>query len=243
MKISTDFFVYPWESPTENNCNTYIVGKEKKVMIDPGHYHLLPQLEKKMKEDGLSFDDIDLVLVTHPHPDHMEGISAWNQRQSLVAMHPDAINFLERFGRFWDDVTNRPFSEINVDFFLTEGNLNVGRHTFKVIHTPGHAPGSLCFYWEDAKVLFSGDVIFVQSFGRFDLPGSDPMALIQSIEKLSQLDAELLAPGHGPLLKGRGSVKENFYLVLSIFQQMIAREMQQNNARFPGFTNGHGGRE
>ncbi|SFM64833.1 MBL fold metallo-hydrolase [Thermodesulforhabdus norvegica] len=238
MKLTDEFFVYPWESMTENNCNSYVIGKKEKILIDPGHYHLLPRLEQKMKEDGISFDDISLVLVTHPHPDHMEGIAAWNQRPALIALHPDALDFIEQFGQIWEDATGKTLPKFEVDFFVTEGNLKVGPYSFQVIHTPGHAPGSLSFYWEDGRVLFTGDVIFVQSFGRFDLPGADPVALIQSIEKLVQLDTEFLAPGHGPMLQGRGSVKENFYIVLGLFQQMVAREMKKNNEVLQGFPEG-----
>lgn len=236
MRLTDEFFVYPWESVAENNCNTYVIGKKEKILIDPGHHHLLPRLEQKMKKDGISLDDVSLVLVTHPHPDHMEGIAAWNQRSALTAMHPDALDFIEKFGKIWEDATGKTLPKFDIDFFLTEGTLKVGDNSFQVIHTPGHAPGSLSFYWENGKVLFTGDVIFVQSFGRFDLPGADPVALVQSIEKLVQLDTEFLAPGHGPMLQGRGAVKENFYIVLGLFQQMVAREMRQNNGILANFS-------
>lgn len=228
MRVLPNLLVFPWESMTENNCNTYVISGDKNILIDPGHYHLLPQLERKMRRDGLFFDDIDLVLATHPHPDHIEGAAAWNDKDCLIAAHLDAVEFMERYKEFWEDTTRRTLPVINFDFLLKEGKLKVGEHTLRVIGTPGHCPGSVCFFWEEGKVLFSGDVIFFQSFGRFDLPGGDPLELFQSIEKLVQIDAEVLAPGHGPAIQGRGSVKQNFYIVLELFQQMVAEEVKRN---------------
>lgn len=224
MRITEHLFYYPWESITENNCNSYVVWGSKKVLIDPGHLHLLDHLERGMLSDGLSLNDIDLIIVTHPHPDHFEAISRWSGTPAMVAMHRDSKIFLEEFARLWQETTGKVLPSFNVDFFVKAGTLKVGEHTFRIIETPGHAPGSICIYLEGDKVLFSGDVIFARSFGRFDLPGGDPLQLIKSIEQLLELDVEILAPGHGPLIKGRGSVKENFYLVLALFQQMFAQE-------------------
>lgn len=224
MRITEHLFYYPWESITENNCNSYVIWGKRKVLIDPGHLHLLDNLEKAMASDSLSLNDIDLVMVTHPHPDHFEAISRWVGTSTMVAMHRDSKVFLEEFAKLWQETTGKTLPLFPVDFFLKSGMLKVGEHSLRIIETPGHAPGSICIYLEGDKVLFSGDVIFARSFGRFDLPGGDPLQLIKSIEQLMELDVEILAPGHGPLIKGRGSVKENFYIVLALFQQMFAQE-------------------
>ena len=224
MKLTDRLFYYPWESLTENNCNSYVVNGKRKILIDPGHLHLLDKLTKSMASDGLSLDDIDLVIVTHPHPDHFEAIARWAGTSTLVAAHRDAKIFLEDFARLWQETTGRTLPNFTIDFFLQPGTLQVGEHTFRVIETPGHAPGSICLYLENERALFSGDVIFAKSFGRFDLPGGDPVQLIKSIERLLELDVEILAPGHGPVIKGRGAVRENFYLVFALFQQMLSQE-------------------
>ncbi len=228
MKVLPNLYFYPWESMTENNCNTFVIKGKTNILIDPGHYHLLHELQRKMTGDGLSFDDIDLVLVTHPHPDHIEGIAYWNSMDTVVAIHKEAHEFIEKYRSFWEEATGKTMPHFNVDIFLKEGTLRAGGNTIQVIYTPGHAPGSVCFFWEESKVLFSGDVVFAQSFGRFDLPGADPVLLLQSLEKLVSLDVDVLAPGHGPIIQGKGAVKENFYIVLGLFQQTVMKSMQNN---------------
>ena len=79
--------------------------------------------------------------------------------------------------------------------------------------TPGHSPGSICLYWPDRKVLFTGDVVFNQSIGRTDLPGGSSGDLKKSIIRLSKLDVEYLLTGHGEMVTGREKVQENFHMI------------------------------
>jgi glyoxylase-like metal-dependent hydrolase (beta-lactamase superfamily II) len=87
------------------------------------------------------------------------------------------------------------------DRFLTEGEVvSFGDHSFKVLHCPGHAPGHVVFYNDEAKFAHVGDVLFHGSVGRTDLPGGDHAALMHSIkEKLLPLGDEIgFICGHGP---------------------------------------------
>jgi glyoxylase-like metal-dependent hydrolase (beta-lactamase superfamily II) len=69
---------------------------------------------------------------------------------------------------------------------------------FRVLHTPGHTPGSICLYLPERTLLFSGDTLFAGSFGRYDLPGGDPRLLRQSLHRLATLPPETrVLPGHG----------------------------------------------
>ena len=86
----------------------------------------------------------------------------------------------------------------------------MGDLSFKVIHTPGHSPGSICLYWTEQKALFTGDVIFHQGVGRTDLPGGSGQELKDSITRISRLEVDYLLPGHGDLISGREPVKRNF---------------------------------
>ena len=96
------------------------------------------------------------------------------------------------------------------DILLQEGELNVGDLKFQVVHTPGHSPGSVCLYWPDKKVLFTGDVVFNQGVGRMDLPGGNGQNLKQSIRTISRLDVDYLLSGHGDPVAGREHVNANF---------------------------------
>jgi glyoxylase-like metal-dependent hydrolase (beta-lactamase superfamily II) len=118
-------------------------------------------------------------------------------------------------------VTARPFidapdflaNHLEPDFFLAEGDRRIGDTTIEVIATPGHLPGSFCFYWPDCRALFTGDVIFSQSIGRTDLPGGSGKLLKESIQRLSTLDVDCLLPGHGAPVAAPDAVRENFRLV------------------------------
>jgi hydroxyacylglutathione hydrolase len=79
-----------------------------------------------------------------------------------------------------------------------------------VIHSPGHSPGSVCFFWPDEKVLFTGDVVFKGGIGRTDLPGGNGQALKESIKRIATLDAEYVLSGHGDIVTGKDGVKANF---------------------------------
>ena len=217
MKLKERLYAYPWESMTENNCNAYLIDGPVRTLIDPGHAHALHHLEAQMAQDGFTFEDLHLAVATHPHPDHCEGLLALQKLGVKVTMHREAETFIRNFSTQWEQMTGKKMPEFRMDFHLKEGGLELGTEHLQVLYTPGHAPGSICLYWEEERVLFSGDVVFAQSVGRVDLPGGDAELLLRSIEKLMPLDVELLCPGHGPWIEGKGAVKENFYLIRQYF--------------------------
>lgn len=73
MKIFDHLDAFLWHSPTANNCNAYLISDDKKILVDPGHYHLLAHVRDNLSRLSLSPEDIDVVIITHGHPDHMEG--------------------------------------------------------------------------------------------------------------------------------------------------------------------------
>ncbi len=81
--------------------------------------------------------------------------------------------------------------------------LTTKNYTFKVLHTPGHTPGSICLYDEKKGVLISGNTFFGFCIGRTDLPGGSEKDLFNSLKTLSSLSIELLLPGHGEPVKGK----------------------------------------
>lgn len=221
MKLLDSLYAYPWESMAENNCNSYLIAGEVPVLIDPGHHHLFPHLREAMAADGFHPEDIKLIVATHAHPDHFEAIVDFLDLETRIALHPEAEKFIEEYGEHFFRMLGMSLPPYRVDFHLVEGELTVGEHRLQVIHTPGHAPGSISLYWPEHKALFAGDVIFSQSLGRTDLPGGNGALLKETIDHLADLQVHLLLPGHGPVVQGIGEVKRNFHLVKSMFYGMM----------------------
>jgi len=205
VKVTEGLYAFLWNSPVENNCNAFLVRGGKNVLIDPGHRHLFRHVEEGLRRLGTDVSSVDLVIVTHGHPDHIEGLRMF-RKPTLLAMGEEEYRFLlERGGG--------GATEFAPDIFLREGELTVGDLSFEVLLTPGHSPGSISLYWKDRKALFTGDVVFSKGIGRTDLPGGAGRKLRESIERLKGLDVEFLLPGHGETVRGREAVRRNFQFI------------------------------
>jgi len=217
MKLDSDLYAYPWMSMQENNCNTYLLGGDVPVLIDPGHQHLVKNLIAQMEKDKNRLEDIRLIIATHVHPDHFEASQTFARAGVLMAMHPEEEKFLKEVGSEFYRAFGGEMPDMKVDFFLKEGQLKVGSTTLQVLHTPGHSPGSISLYWPEKKALFTGDAVFYMGVGRTDLPGGDGHLLRESIERLSRLDAEWLLSGHGEVIRGKRNIQQNFRYIRTNF--------------------------
>jgi len=221
MKLDSDLYAYPWVSMQENNCNSYFIGGDVPVLIDPGHQHLVKNLINQMEKDKNRFEDIRLIFATHVHPDHFEATQTFARAGVLLALHPEEEKFMKEAGGEFYRGFGMEMPEIKVDFFLKEGELKLGTKTLQVLHTPGHSPGSISLYWPEKKALFTGDVVFAMGVGRTDFPGGDGNLLRDSIERLARLDAEWLLSGHGEVLKGKKNIQRNFSYVRTNFFEYL----------------------
>ena len=193
---------------TANNCNTFFISGEKRILVDPGHYHLFDHVRDELSRLSLSPEDIEIVIITHGHPDHMEGVKLFQKTDALIAVSSWEMEFIKTVAPHYGEVLGIP--EFEPGILLQEGDLKIGDLKFEVIHTPGHSPGSVCLYWADRKTLFTGDVVFDQGIGRTDLPGGNGEKLKESIRKISRLDVDYLLTGHGDIVAGKEAVKQNF---------------------------------
>ncbi len=224
MLLTGNIYWYPWEG-YGNNCNTYLLAGEKNVLVDPGHLRnesresCMDALERKVKADGFSFEDIHLIICTHGHPDHYESASFLREKSGArIAIHKDEEPMLQAMAGIYRERQGDNAPDLNPDIFLDEGDLEVGDLAIKVIHTPGHSPGSVCFYLPNENALISGDTVFRSSIGRTDLPGGDMEAMRESVDKLSLLDnVQLLLPGHMDQVEGEENVKRNFQTIKNFF--------------------------
>ncbi|MGQ9646686.1 MAG: MBL fold metallo-hydrolase [Thermodesulfobacteriota bacterium] len=217
MKLQNDLYAYLWRDPYENNCNTYVIKGDKTVLIDPGHTRHLKKVFDQMEEDGLAPEKIDLVLITHSHPDHMEGVEVFRDKTVRIAMGKEEERYLLESGKMLFDMMGMPFPNIRIDFYLKEGELRLGNQEFRIYQSPGHSPGSLTIYWPERKALFTGDVVFLGGIGRTDFLEGNSKSLMESIERLSCLDTELILPGHGDLVMGKELVLQNYEFIRQNF--------------------------
>jgi len=179
--------------------NTVIIYDSKTLesfLLDPGsRSHEVENFisKKKLK--------LKAVILTHSHLDHIGAVELYRNKYNLdYYMHPQDKSVLvtaeascRRYGLPTFDVPN-PKEAIA----LKEGMvLSLGECTLKVIETPGHTPGGVCFHSQD--FLFSGDTLFAGSIGRTDLPGGNTGVLQKSLKKLLKLsDNTVVVCGHGP---------------------------------------------
>ena len=151
MKLEKDLYTYLWQNPDENNCNTYVIDGEMTVLIDPGHSRHVERIFHQMEEDGFSSEKIDLVIITHSHPDHMEGLEVFAHKPIKIAMSRAEERYLLENGRFLFEMMGQPIPKFRIDFYLKEGELHLGKKIFRIYKTPGHSPGSLSIYWPGGR--------------------------------------------------------------------------------------------
>ena len=182
---------------------TYVVWDETNecVIIDPGCHSESEKgrLEKFIETNGLK---PTMLLNTHGHFDHIMGNAFVAKRWNIIThIHSGDNSYLERCAGYGEmfgyKIDEAPRNTIG----LADGQiLKIGNSYLKVMHTPGHSRGGVCFYNEEDKIIFSGDSLFAGSIGRTDLPGGDYDQLMESLlDRLVKLGDEYkVYPGHGP---------------------------------------------
>lgn len=210
MKVFDGLHAFMWDSMMANNCNTYLIDGPVRVLIDPGHEAHFNHVVKSLDALELGIGDIDLVICTHGHPDHLEGAKWFKNERAQVTLHEVEWQFLsDMAGRRWGAMVAPP-DGIIPGFLLKEGPFNLEGLELEIFHTPGHSPGSICIYWPEKKVLFTGDLIFAEGLGRVDLPGGDSNLIKDSILHMKTLDTRWIMPGHGEYVSGEDEVRETF---------------------------------
>ncbi len=182
--------------------NTYLVYNDngKALIIDPGCYFTAEHEMLKNFMEEKKLQPVQL-LNTHCHLDHVFGNKWVHKTYGLeLYIHPEEekmLAFAPQSGLKW----GIPFDNyVGPLHFLHEGDtIKLDEDEFQILLTPGHSPGSLCFYNKQQGFVIAGDVLFLESIGRTDLPYGNHETLLSSIrEKLFVLpDETVVYNGHG----------------------------------------------
>ncbi|MCQ2144807.1 MAG: MBL fold metallo-hydrolase [Bacteroidales bacterium] len=185
----------------QSNCIVLWDAAGKCVVVDPGFIDKEEKAElyDHFREEGLTPEKI---FLTHGHFDHIYGVAELVKDYGIpVYMAPQEKELVAAQGQsaalFGLPKPDCSFETVDI----ADGEIvSVGDMNFKVIATPGHTPGGVCWYEEKAKLILTGDTLFAGSIGRTDMPGGDYDAIIRSLlEKLMQIDGDVdVLPGHGP---------------------------------------------
>jgi len=172
----------------------YAIGDRESgecVLVDPAY--AVRELVEVVGADGMT---VTGALATHYHPDHVGGSMMGHTIEGIaelldhidcpVHVHRDEIEWVEKA------------TSVTADHLVGHDSgdvLTVGGVEISLVHTPGHTPGSQCFFVEDR--LVAGDTLFLEGCGRTDLPGSDHTKMIESLRRLAEVpDSTILFPGH-----------------------------------------------
>lgn len=178
--------------------NCYIISNDRgrAFVVDPGgDAH---QIAAIIRHQSLS---VSAYLITHGHTDHVSALA------ELESSFPAPIGIHARDARWAFQQSNAlppyygpPGKPSGTLQLITDGQTwdHLGSRC-RVLETPGHSPGCVCFHFPDDNMVFTGDTLFAGSVGRTDLPGSDEDALAKSLQCLTTLpDETMVFPGHGP---------------------------------------------
>jgi len=177
------------------NCY-FLIEENDLILIDPGDD--VPFILEEIQRKRLN---LKAIFATHGHFDHIGAVGEIQKSFDV----PFYINEKDLFLVERLNETAKYFLGYN-PYFLPPKNIkelnnkkfHFSRFTFDVISTPGHTPGSVCFYFQKEKLVFTGDTLFKNGIGRYDFSYSDKRELFESLKKILSLpDETLIYPGHG----------------------------------------------
>lgn len=186
--------------------NCYVVSDSSKecVIVDCGAYYEAEKQSLKKYIDDNSLNPTHLI-ATHGHVDHHLGdrfvFDTWGLKPEVPEADEALMQQLsEQAAAIMGlRLTQDDFAPVG-RYLAANDTISFGDHTFTIIETPGHSPGSVFFYCEEEAVAFSGDTLFKGSIGRTDFQGGSMFMIIQSLRHISQLpDATKIFPGHGEM--------------------------------------------
>jgi glyoxylase-like metal-dependent hydrolase (beta-lactamase superfamily II) len=168
---------------TLEGTNTWIVGNEPSVVIDPG-----PDIPEHLADVAQEAGPVGAVLVTHDHPDHA----------------PGAVPFARSVG-----APVYAFRLAGAERLSAGQRVRAGELDLITVHTPGHTPDHMAFFEPGNRALFTGDAVLGRGTSFIDPPEGDLVQYLRSLKRMADLGPRSLYPGHGPVvLRGRDKLLE-----------------------------------
>jgi glyoxylase-like metal-dependent hydrolase (beta-lactamase superfamily II) len=192
------------------NCYVVEGANREALVIDPG-------ADPEYVLEILETNELKVVAypLTHGHIDHLGALGDVHRRHPApIGMHPADIQWAFSTVNQMPPFYPPPPRNLEIERLFREGQewTDAGL-TYRVIETPGHTPGGVCFYFAEEGVVIAGDTLFKGSVGRTDLPGGDARTLSDSLKKLAVLpDDTRVYPGHGPATTIGEEKATNFFL-------------------------------
>lgn len=243
MEIADGIFTYKGRSgekirPGAGSSNVTIISRDALVMIDSGVTKggAFEELCTKISDDGLNIADIEFLLITHSHWDHINAAGSLISRSGAkIAASDEEISFilnnkknfdafLSDFGDFKKEVFPYPLPlayfliwlawgrqpRVEVDIDLSGQKAIDFGGKIETIPLPGHTSGHMGYFIRDVGVLVLGDLIDFENSQGMDLnnPRSDYESALRSLETAIALEPEIIIPGHGDFTKGKKGVRE-----------------------------------
>lgn len=207
--MSLDIKVMPL-GPISANC--YILTDKKSresAVIDPGDFN--EALKNAVKDLNIKY-----ILLTHGHFDHILGVCGLKEfTGAKVLIHKrdgDCLSDENKSLCSWECPGKQ--KKMSADILLSDNDkISIGDAVLRVMHTPGHTKGGVCYIDEKDKLIFSGDTLFCLSAGRTDFPGGSTKELFESLKRLRDLPGDYtVCPGHNKATTLDFERKNNRYM-------------------------------
>ena len=221
-KVTEDVYYIPGQDGFMPDAHAYVLGNPSSQdlsIIDAGFIGKGNYKIQSILKEGIELSAIKRIIMTHTHLDHIGCLAEIRKdlpRIEIWAHHLEAdlleqgddravygMNMFKTLCQVQFGLKPGAF-KFKVDRKLDGGEtLDLGGIAWEVVHIPGHSMGSIGFYHRSAKILIPGDVAYADhAIGRFDLYGANPSELKKSLIRLSELEVDILLPGHNQIVKG-----------------------------------------
>ncbi|MDY6970481.1 MAG: MBL fold metallo-hydrolase [Spirochaetota bacterium] len=199
--------LYPnifWLKGEGESSHSYLIkGDYKNILIDSGVDNNFYKLQKSLLDLGVKIRDVDIVINTHEHFDHI-GANRYFQDYALIAAHCFSAIKITVEDRYVTMYKSGDLNQLSpkVHLWLENGSrFDLGNYSIEIIHTPGHTSGSICIYELTQQLLFSGDTVFAGGTLSYISESGSVGDYINSIGSLINKKINEIYPGHGYISK------------------------------------------